>query len=381
MKYLNILLLLGVVACSRKPADYFVLRGIVPGALDSTEVTLSPVGNPVFKYSGYIINEKFELQGEMDMATYCKLTMNDQNVYTQKGIFGKRKYKEINFFVENGELMFETSHIDSLPLPPFYMIYDMRKEKNYRVTGSPAQDAFYRYQQQILPLRYEMDELKEKFNQTGDVDQYKKLKKKQDQLIQMARELVVNQQDLGLKLHVVEVLKKAPFTYDQIYLDELGRLFTSYQDTCVALREFRQYLKEASAVVQGTHLEEVNITNPEGEKVALLARLNKKGYTLLDFWASWCGPCRASFPHLREMYKRYGDKIKFISLSTDQKIVDWKRALDEEKLPWDQFLSNRQLRSNLQITLIPTFFLIDSNGRIIFSGGNSGELELLLETL
>ena len=153
-------------------------------------------------------------------------------------------------------------------------------------------------------------------------------------------------------------MKKPAFTYDQTYLDELEQLFASCQDTCAALKDFRSYLRDASRLVQGSPLQEAEVVNDKGESVSLIAQLNREGYTLIDFWASWCIPCRVSIIFLREIYKTHGDSIRFISISLDQQEADWQKALKEE----------------YNLIGIPAFFIIDSEGRIVFSGSSMNEL-------
>lgn len=56
---------------------------------------------------------------------------------------------------------------------------------------------------------------------------------------------------------------------------------------------------------------------------------------LIDFWASWCGACRATMPHLKDIYPEYKKKgVEFFSVSLDDKEEDWKKAFKEEALPW-----------------------------------------------
>ena len=166
MKQIYFLLLFGAVACSRQPADQFVLRGIVPGAMDSTRVMLKTLnGQDMQKFTGYIIDEKFELCGKLNVPTHCRLNLDNYDyIKSIGGDLESSRTCNIDLFVENGELAFTTPHLDSLPQA--FWRYDIRKEKNYKLEGSPAQDAYYRYQQQTIPLRYDLYKLRGKENLT-----------------------------------------------------------------------------------------------------------------------------------------------------------------------------------------------------------------------
>lgn len=379
------LLLIGTVACNSQPADHFVLRGTVPGAMDSTLVELLPEWSFANRFTAYILNEKFEIRGQFDRPVYCKLQLNNQDICDQKGIEDDDiiKYVEVPFFAENGNLTFQTPHIDSLP--ESFWRYDIRKEKNYTLKGSPAQDVFFRYQQQTIPYRYNINFYKDAYQERGDMADYKNLLDNRQKLETIVRSFIQENNNLYVNLFLAESLKRSPFTYDQAYLDELESLFASVQDTCAPLRQFRQYLQDARTFVQGKALEDGEITDPKGKTLSLTAQLNPEGYTFIDFWASWCGPCRASFPHLRKMHEQYGKQVKFISISVDQKEADWQKAMKEEQLPWGQYLSGKALSKAIgdlyDITAIPTFLLIDPQGKIVFSGHSSGDLEMELGKL
>ena len=385
MRHASLFILLLAAACGRTPQDSFVLRGTVPGAMDSTEVNLVPNGNFQDAWTTYTKNGKFEIRGKMPAPTHCELRLNNADICERRGIENDDlvKYNEINFFVENGELTFSTPSVDSLPQS--FWRYDIRKEANYTLTGSAAQDAFVRYQRQTIPQRHAIREAEQRYMESGDVADYREAQAAQEELASQSLAFIRENDDLHVNLHVAEALKRSPFTYDQAYLDELAGLFAASRDTCAPLREFCAYLEKAAAFVQGKKLEEGTVLDPKGKELPLLAQLNREGYTLIDFWASWCGPCRASFPHLREMHKRFGDRVKFVSLSVDSKEADWRQAMDEERLPWPQFLASKPLSKAVgdlyDITAIPTFLLVDAEGRIVFSGHNSGELELRLEKL
>ena len=377
-RYLSFLLLASAIsACDMKPMDHFVLRGTIPGAMDSTEIELAIPGENKERLKGFIVNERFEFRGKLEQPTLCELRLNNQDICDRKNIKEENKiiYADINFFVENGELTFTTPHVDSLPHS--FWKYDIRKEKNYTLTGSPAQDIYYAYQQQTIPARHLLRTFR--FQENKQPEDAKRMIAAQAELARQNREFIAGHSNLAVNLVLVEELKKEPFTYDQGYLDELEQLFASYRDTCPRLKNFRQYLKEASAFAQGKPLQEGKVITSKGDTLSLLAQLKAGQYTLIDFWASWCGPCRASFPHLREMYKLHGEKVNFISVSLDKEEKEWQKAMGEEKLPWSQFLATRALSKEVgkhyNLKSIPTFLFIAPDGKIIFSVHSSDELE------
>lgn len=96
----------------------------------------------------------------------------------------------------------------------------------------------------------------------------------------------------------------------------------------------------------------------------------KGKYILVDFWASWCGPCRKEFPYLREIYKKYkGKSFDILSVSIDASIEDWNRASKDELLVWTNTISPGETQSYLyrlfNLNGIPDNFLLNPKGEII----------------
>ena len=92
-------------------------------------------------------------------------------------------------------------------------------------------------------------------------------------------------------------------------------------------------------------------------------------YLIVDFWASWCGPCRKSIPHLKELYEKYHDMgLEILSVSIDKDEKAWRKAMGEEKMPWPQILapeSGKDVQKIYQFSGIPHVLVLDKDGKIL----------------
>ena len=212
----SIIILPLLVACSHTPADHFVLRGIVPGAMDSTEVDLRVDGRVIEPIEGYIIDGKFELKGQLPAgAVYARLSMNNNDIASRKGIREENavKYVEANIFIENGNLTFSTPHIDSLPQS--FWRYDIRRENNYTLKGSAAHDVFDRYRRATLDLQYRLRrEERAAWEEKREPDA-KAIAAMRSELRQATHEFIAANRHLSVNLHLAEMLEMEPFTYTQ----------------------------------------------------------------------------------------------------------------------------------------------------------------------
>lgn len=98
--------------------------------------------------------------------------------------------------------------------------------------------------------------------------------------------------------------------------------------------------------------------------------LAKGGYLLIDFWASWCPPCRKENPNLVKTYEEFKDKgFNIVSVSLDSSLESWKKAINKDNLEWTQLIDRKAWNGDgikkYGIRLIPSNFLIDSNGKIL----------------
>lgn len=109
-----------------------------------------------------------------------------------------------------------------------------------------------------------------------------------------------------------------------------------------------------------------------------LSSFRKNKYVLLDFWASWCAPCREEFPFLKEMYSKYKEKgFEIINVSRDEKLESWRNAILKDKIgEWKHFSTKENssaIESIYIITGIPVKILINKEGLIVGKWKGGGE--------
>ena len=124
-----------------------------------------------------------------------------------------------------------------------------------------------------------------------------------------------------------------------------------------------------AALIPGQKVPEFAIANYEGSNVELYDILSENDMVLIDFWASWCGPCIAEFPELKKLHTAYTDEnFEIVGVSIDSTIEDWKGSVDEHELPWINLAdiqgSEGPVSTLYGINAIPKTFLVDSKGCI-----------------
>lgn len=126
----------------------------------------------------------------------------------------------------------------------------------------------------------------------------------------------------------------------------------------------------------GKQAPDFTVTGQDGEEYTLKQLIQGKKYVLIDFWASWCVPCRKEIPNLKKEYAAYADKgFAIISISTDKVEADWLKALEQEKLEWPNFRDASGSISKLyNIKTIPALFFVDANGVLLAEGLRGEEL-------
>lgn len=149
-------------------------------------------------------------------------------------------------------------------------------------------------------------------------------------------------------------------------------------------KEIAAQLQKISDLQIGKKAPNFKAKNPEGKEISLYENLGK--VTLVDFWASWCGPCRQENPNVVKLYNMYKAKgLQIIGVSLDKDEQNWKKAIEKDQLTW-MHLSNLKFWNDpiaelYQVSSIPQTYLLDENGIIIAKNLRGATLEKKISEL
>lgn len=149
-------------------------------------------------------------------------------------------------------------------------------------------------------------------------------------------------------------------------LDKLTKKFPNLTQARDKKKEIEENMAQTAKIANGKKAPDFAFPDVNGKKWS--PKDFKGKYLIIDFWASWCGPCRAEIPHLKEVYKKYKDKgLEILAVSVDAKAEAWKKAMAEERMTWPQIHApeSKPVMASYLFSGIPYLVVLDKEGNII----------------
>jgi thiol-disulfide isomerase/thioredoxin len=130
-------------------------------------------------------------------------------------------------------------------------------------------------------------------------------------------------------------------------------------------KNISSHLEGLKNSVVGKDVIPFTLPTPDGKTIEFDSLKGK--YILIDFWASWCGPCIASFPHMKEIYEKYKAlNFNILSISVDKNKDAWLAEAKKQQMPWLQVLDTENVsKKGFAVSAVPTMYLIDPSGKIV----------------
>jgi len=175
----------------------------------------------------------------------------------------------------------------------------------------------------------------------------------------------------------------APILHADTILSLYNRLPENTRNTEKG-KDVLEYLERLTLFKKGKVIDNFKMRDPKGKKRSLYSISAK--YILLDFWASWCGPCRAENPTLVKLYKQFHDKgFEIVSISLDDSKADWIKAIKKDGLNWYHLSDLKRwecaLVEQYKIRGIPYSVVLDENYKVIAIPYTARDIERLLISL
>ncbi len=188
--------------------------------------------------------------------------------------------------------------------------------------------------------------------------------------------------DFPNSLESARALNESRFRLDKEVFTELFALMNDKTQESIYGKEIVRYLKLNVDPQIGDKYVDFELNNVKGQKTKI-SELREK-YTLIEFWASWCGPCRKANPALKKVYEKFHEKgFNIVGVSMDHSKEKWLKAIKVDSLPWDHILNEKgpwgDVASIYNIRGIPDNILIDDNGIVIGRHLVVDDLEAKLE--
>jgi peroxiredoxin len=310
--------------------------------------------------SAFLDHGFFKFSGKADTAEFCRISLNDQMK---------------SFFLENGKIS---------------MLITKDSIKQAQITGTRIQDEFNYFQNQLSkPLTDKMAALENAY----DAASKKKNQKALDSLDKAFEVLDIEQKNLVIdytKSHPASLLSAFEIYSNFLYNFRLGQLDSVYQQLDPATRA-SYFGRQIQNTIEKTKLTSIGSAAPDfsnkdanGKSISLSSF--KGNYVLVDFWASWCGPCRRENPAVVKAYQRFHNKgFNIFGVSLDDTKADWLAAIKKDGLSWIQVSElkgwDAGVVSLYGIKAIPMNFLLDKNGVIVARGLRGEELDVTLQKL
>lgn len=371
MKNFSCMAIMGLMAmaCTSQPVvDGYVLKGHIEGLPDGTHVQLVPVShNSELPFADTtVVNGQFVFTGKMEEPRAFHLLVKDaygsRNLMlenTQMEVTGKLVAKK----EADGGVSYNLSSL-SVKGSPLSARYDSLLSARMYMDSLYALNArkFAAFDSLMLAAYQAKDQAKIQALRQSEGGKAKAAADKAffSTVDSLYRQVVMTNKD-----SFWGPLMMISFT---TYLSEDMKPWYEAFSPAAQQSYYGQKVKEElyPAGKEGTVVPDFKVKDKTGKEVSLSELRQGKKYVLIDFWASWCNPCRKEIPNLKKLYAQYNDKgFEIVSISIDQKKADWEKALKEEGLTWPNFLDETGVAALYKVKFVPTMYLITADGVMV----------------
>ena len=352
-KLFGVILILGIIlSCSRKTG--FVVTGSLIDAGEHSVYLKKVVDKQYVIVDSAIVRKgNFRLSGSVKFPEMHLLEIPAIN-------------SQLRFFVENSVISINGAALD-----------------NALISGSKTEEEYQAYKKLIAPFEARISEIYEEYSRAEIARDEKRMKELESDYEIQTR----NMQEIQIlyirnnpaSFITPTILSSISYSMQADEIDELIRLLdkkVAATPTIISLQK-RVYALRSTEI--GEPAPDFQAKDVEGKNILLSQKIGAK-LLLLDFWASWCSPCRKENPNVVAVYRKYkGKGFDVLAVSLDKDKEKWLQAIEDDKLTWTHVSQLEgwicQAADKYAVLSIPANFLIDENGIIIAKNLRGENLE------
>lgn len=388
-----IICLLALTACGGSEDKGYTINGSLEGEAEGARVTLldseSPDGTPLD--SAVVRDGRFTLSGRVDEPGLYTLII-DTNEPDAPRPDMRDKMLKVNFYLENSDITFKG---DVASLPAYY--YNPERKGRPVITGSESQSLHDSYTASIADITRQLGELDKRYSEEYIIPEMegRDASAKGIEIVRLENELNRKKNEAAWRFIAENPASVVAFDEASYIINGYGEPTTSADiDSLLNIlgkhwqgtARYEQ-LKETAATTRSLAIGEpyidIDLLNAAGDTVKLSSLIPADKYVMLEFWASWCGPCRGEIPHLVKVHKKYPE-FEIISISVDSDDNEWQKAMKEEGMVWTQLRNPQGMEGDVQekynIYGVPTCLLLDKSGRFYKTNMRGAYLDEFLST-
>ena len=334
---------MALTACSNDPA--YKISGTIENVADGEFVFLQEAkGREMVKLDSAVVTAgAFTFEGRQDEVVNRYIT------YTPKEGRGPR----VDFFLENGNIAVVMG-------------------ENASVTGTPNNDIYQAYKTEAAALNKEMRALYEQTKAEGVSEEQKaEIEKQYEELDAKLTDLTFQTIDANITNPVgIHLWPGNSYSMELEQLQALAAKVPAEYQSNERIAKLLSRIEVLAKTAVGQKFTDFTLPDTEGNPMTLSNIIAKNKYTLIDFWASWCGPCRREMPNVVAAYKEYNKKgFGIVGVSLDSDAEAWKKAIKDMDMTWDHMSDVKGWQCEgaalYGVNSIPATVLVAQDGTII----------------
>jgi len=364
----------------------FIVKGELSELKSGRRITLSYTGKHGMNITDTTTSQKgeFTFKGDISNSANARIYyVSDEEIIDSVSKEKYYKMDAVNFFLSNGTTFMKGKRL-----------------RNGEASGTLVQNEYNDYMHSIKNLNQEADSLYKILFQKEELDN-----------IVSAEKLKVQERIAQIGLLITTITKSYISEHSDSYVSLFllcGLRNQDLKDSIVAhyansmsdrIKEMDDWkrlndkLEAAKVIAVGSKYIDFAKKDINGNSFTLSSIKGK--YVILDFWGSWCGPCRASHPHLKEVYEKYkSEGLEIVGICNEKKEDiaacerSWKKAVKKDGMPWTQVLNNYDKKTTDLVKLyaiegFPTKIILNKEGEIFYRilGGKANLLDEKLKEL